>query len=415
MEDRCGEEIGGVGWIGEGEPFGLVGGTVGVGVGGGFSLGGGVVAEAGDAPGVVGGFAGGFLEDPIGEELDVGGVGFVGGERGHAGVAVGGGDAAEEDGAGGVSGDDEAVVGVFGSSGGESVDEVGLGDGESEISFPGERFDAGVLVAVGAVDIEVGTDAGFEGVVGFGGADVFWKGVGKIGESVEVAAGEEEGEEVSGGAFDGSGAVELRSVEGEGESGFREVAGVARGAGRDVPGLGLDAIGGVDGELDIFTGGADEGGFGSGFIPFVGNAVDAIGEVGDAADEFGSDEHIGATDAVVEALDGEDVLAVLKEVGEGGNVEVLEGGGAAIGVIAAGFRLPSEGLGWGVVFGRVGVGDALAVEVGDEAVVVLHAEGELADGGGVGDIEGDAEVEGGVLAVEGVAKISAGAEVGEVG
>lgn len=108
--------------------------TVGIGIG--FALWRAVVSKAGDAPGLVSHFVGGFAIDPVGDELDGGLVRFGGGQGGHAGVAIGGSDPGEEDGSIGLAGHDQAVVWMAGPAGGKAVDQAGPGHGEIEISFP---------------------------------------------------------------------------------------------------------------------------------------------------------------------------------------------------------------------------------------------------------------------------------------
>ncbi len=230
MAEGGSEEVGAVVGIGVGEPLAFVGGGIVVGIFAGGTLRGGVVAEVGDAPVVVGDGGIGFLVDPIGEELDADLIELVAGDGGHAAVAVGFGDAAEDDGAGSISGDDEAVSEILGSGDG-AVDEAGFVEGEVVVAEPGSRSSAGGSVAVGAVDVEIGADAGFEGVGGFGGADVAGESRGVGGEGVEVAAVVEEGEEIIGAAAEGAGVVELAGVEGEGMAGFGGVADDALGVG----------------------------------------------------------------------------------------------------------------------------------------------------------------------------------------
>ena len=89
-------------------------------------------------------------------------------------------------------------------------------------------------------------------------------------------------------------------------------------------------------------------------------------------------------------MDGQDVLAGGQAILELIKVKRQKLSCVCVGSDAGGSRVPAGRL------GRVGAGDKCSIEIGHEAVVELHPECEAADGSGVGDIEGNAQVGGGI-------------------
>ena len=121
-------------------------------------------------------------------------------------------------------------------------------------------------------------------------------------------------------------------------------------------------------------------------------------------DDLGDDQHVGTGQAAVQAVNGEDVFTGAQPFPVCGDVErlvphrqrvVMQGGGTGI---------PPR-VGW-----RIGGGHPLAVEVGDETVVVFHPEAELPDRVRVIDIEGIPQVKRFILVVHLRAKVERGTD-----
>ena len=222
--------------------------------------------------------------DAIGEGQDPGldegnaiGVGDGGGEGRHLAGAAGA-EALEQDGKFGVSGHDHAVGVVAERVVEGAVEDSGEVERGGVAGVPSCGAGTAGQVAGGAIDLEVGAGAEFEGggKAGFGsGADGSVRGEreGAGGRVGEIAGGGEGGQLVD---AVGAGPVELGGVEAEGPTGGGGVAGEAFGPAGIAPGLGADAVAGAEGEefIPSFVGnefGAALGG------PSVSQAVDSAG------------------------------------------------------------------------------------------------------------------------------------------
>ena len=74
------------------------------------------------------------------------------------------------------------------------------------------------------------------------------------------------------------------------------------------------------------------------------------------------------------------------------------------------FRVVGQALRGGRILGL----DPGSIQVGCEAVVILHAQGEFCDRGGIGEFERDTEVEGRAHSVEVILKVPACPELGDI-
>ena len=84
--------------------------------------------------------------------------------------------------------------------------------------------------------------------------------------------------------------------------------------------------------------------------------------------QLGCNQEIGAVERLIQALDGQHVAASLEQVERARHIDVLENDGIGLGA-----RGRCEGIPLGREWG-VAARDFSAVEIGDEAVVVLHAQ-----------------------------------------
>ena len=98
-------------------------------------------------------------------------------------------------------------------------------------------------------------------------------------------------------------------------------------------------------------------------------------------------EEVGAVGRIIQRVEGEDVRAGHEEAAELGDIEVEEVRGGGVGARA------KRGGVEGGDNGGIAAGDLLAVDVGNEAVLELHPQGEAAEVRGIGHGERHTRVE----------------------
>ena len=111
--------------------------------------------------------------------------------------------------------------------------------------------------------------------------------------------------------------------------------------------------------------------------------------------QFRHDQKVLVVGAQVQALDGQHILAVHQQARRQRDGNILEPDGVGWRALGGGRRVPF-GLGGGVAGGNL-----LSIQPGDEAVVVLHPQGEGRDRPGVGDRKRHANERGGVVPAHG--------------
>ena len=121
---------------------------------------------------------------------------------------------------------------------------------------------------------------------------------------------------------------------------------------------------------------------------------DGLSLGGRASTEDGHDEEVTGIDGEVEALDGEDVRSLPERFDPGvGDAEGLELNRSRVIMLGGGGGIPGDQA------AGIGGGDSLAVQIGDETIVVHHAQGELRDVRGIVDLEGNPNIDAGVSVV----------------